>query len=307
MGAVTQFDSQKGDSSQYVSFMVEPTGFNEIYNNTIEESQLYSSVMNRGNSIGSEIAFITNSTINSVDDAVINLAQSGVEAANAVLSSMAGGVGRFTAAIAGSMARSYLGDHTIYPQVFTGHRSNESSISLTVKLSASSGDPYAYLTDILVPMFFALGLALPGMSRNNASAYTYPPIIQYTIPGQISSRLAMVESLTIAKNQDGKQVSKHGFPLSVTMTINIRDLQHTLFTSPMNEVSTMLNNAPMFDYIAACSGVDRYRVNGSARLVSRLALAASAASPQNIFHNIGDAMLTDFTSMANRLTGTSRF
>ena len=307
LGAVTQFDSQKGDSSQYVSFMVEPNGFNETYNNTIEESQLYSSVMNRGNSIGSEIAFITNSTINSVDDAVINLAQSGVEAANAVLSSMAGGVGRFTAAIAGSMARSYLGDHTIYPQVFTGHRSNESSISLTVKLSASSGDPYAYLTDILVPMFFALGLALPGMSRNNASAYTYPPIIQYTIPGQISSRLAMVESLTIAKNQDGKQVSKHGFPLSVTMTINIQDLQHTLFTSPMNEVSTMLNNAPMFDYIAACSGVDRYRVNGSARLVSRLALAASAASPQNIFHNIGDAMLTDFTSMANRLTGTSRF
>lgn len=305
LGTVTQFDTQKGDSSQYVSFMIEPTGFTESYNNTIEESQLYSSIMNRGNSIGSEIAFITNSTINSVDDAVINLAQSGVEAANSVLSSMAGGVGRFTASIAGSMARSYLGDHTIYPQVFTGHRSNDSSISLTIKLAASSGDPYSYLTDILVPMFFALGLVLPGMSRNNASAYTYPPIIQYTIPGQISSRLAMVESLTIAKNQDGKQVSKHGFPLSVTMTLNIKDLQHTLFTSPMNEISTMLNNAPMFDYIASCSGVDRYRVNGSARLVSRLALAASGV--KNTFHNIGDAMLTDFTSMANRLTGTSRF
>jgi hypothetical protein len=200
-----------------------------------------------------------------------------------------------------------LGDHTIYPQVFTEHRSNESAISLTVKLSASSGDPYSYLTDILVPMFFALGLALPNMSHDNAAAYTFPPIIQYTIPGQISSRLAMVESLTINKNQEGKQVSKHGFPLSVTLTINIRDLQHTLITSPMNQVSSMLNNAPMFDYIAACSGVDRYRVNGSARLVSRLALAASAASPNNIFHNIGDAMLNDFTSMANRAFGTSRF
>lgn len=307
LGTVTQFDSQNGDTSQYVSFMIEPSGFSESYANTIQDSQIYSNIMTKGNSIGSEIAFITNSSVNSVDDAVINLANSGVDAANAVLSSMAGGVGRFTASIAGSMARSFLGDHTIYPQVFTDHRSNEASIQAVVKLSASGGDPYSYLTEELVPLFFALGLVLPEMSANNASAYSFPPIIQYTIPGQISSRLAMVESLTVSKNEDGKQVSKSGFPLSITLRMTIRDLQHTLVTSPMNKISTMLNNTTMFDYIASCSGVDKYRINGSSRLVSRLALAASAASPSNMFHNMGDALLTDFTSMANRLTGASRF
>lgn len=305
LGTVTQFDKQNGDGSQYVSFMIEPGNLSENYQNTIQQSQLYAK-MTTGNSIGSEIAFITNSTPNSIDDSVINLASSSVDAANAVLSSLAGGVGRFTASIAGSMARSFLGENTIYPDIFTSHTSNEQSIQITIKLSCQ-GDPYSYLTDLLVPMFFALGMSIPAMSVNNASSYTFPPLIQYTIPGQISSRLAMVESLSFTKNEDGKQLSRYGFPTSLTIRMNIRDLQHTLMTSPMNKVSTMLNNSTMFDYIASCSGVDRYKINSSARLVSRLALAASAASPDAMFANIGNAIMTDFSSFSNRILGTSRF
>jgi hypothetical protein len=61
----------------------------------------------------------------------------------------------------------------------------------------------------------------------------------------------------------------------------------------------------MFDYIAQCAGVDKYRVNPAIRLVSRLALAASASN--NFFKNIGNAVLNDFTSWANRMMGTYRF
>lgn len=300
LGDVTAIDTMSGDTAQYVSFMIDPTGTTEIYSNTIEDSQLYSSVINSGSSIGSEIAFISNSSVSTVNDVAINLATKSVNAAEKVLTSLSSGVGRFTAAIAGSMARSYVGDHTIYPKVFQGH-SATSGLTVTTHLRASSGDPYTYLTEVLVPLFFIYGMALPELSKNNASAYAYPPIIQCNIPGMWGTRLGMIEQITVNKNVGGTDVSIHGFPLAIDVTIEICDLQHTLVTSGMNKISTFLNNHTMFDYIAQCASVDKYRVNGSMRLVAKLTLAASAI--ENILPTLGDAFMSDFTSFANRLSG----
>lgn len=302
LGDVTAVETQTGDVSQYVSFMVEPVSVNEDFTNTIGDSELYG-IMNTGAGKGAEIAFLTNSSQNAIGDAVVKLAGDSISAAEKVLTSLTAGAGRFTASIAGSMARSFIGDHTIYPQIFKEH-SSSSSIDLKVKLRASDGSPYSFLTDLWVPTSFILSMALPKLSKNNASAYSFPPLVQCNIPGMQGTRLGMVESVTFTKNPDGKQVSINGYPLAIDVTIKVRDLQHTLMTSPMNQVSTFLNNHTMFDYIAQCSGVDKYRINGSIRLVSRLALAASAVG--NVFHNISDVVLNDFTSIANRISGTGR-
>ena len=88
------------------------------------------------------------------------------------------------------------------------------------------------------------------------------------------------------------------------MTISVTDLQHTLMTSPMNKASVMLNNHSMFDYIAQCCGVDKYRMNGSMRLVTKALLAASATS--NMKYNISNALKSDFYDWANRFLGTGR-
>lgn len=304
LGSINGIDVQNGEDSQYVSFMVDPQGSSETYTNSVGESQIYSSVINQGSSIGSEIAFITNSSASGLDDAVVNIAGGAVSAAEGVLSALTSGVGRFTAAIAGSMARSFLGDHTIYPQVFQSHTATTSK-DFTVHLVASSGDPYTYLTEILIPYFFILGMALPEMSQNNASAYSYPPLVQVNVPGLWGCRLGMVTSVTVNKNPSGKDFSIQGFPLSMDVTISVTDLQHVLVTSPMNKPAVFLNNHTMFDYIAQCAGVDKFRVNPAIRLVSRLALAGHAAG--NTLKNIGNAILNDYTSFANRLKGTYRF
>lgn len=304
LGTVNGIDKQNGDTSQYVSFMVEPQGSNETYTNSVGDSQIYSSVINQGSSIGSEIAFITNSSVSGLDDAVVNIAGGAISAAEGVLSALTGGVGRFTAAIAGSMARTFIGDHTIYPQVFQSHQST-STKDFTVHLVASSGDPYTYLTEMLVPYFFILGMALPQLSQNNASAYSYPPMVQVSVPGLWGCRLGMVTSVSVNKNPTGKDFSVQGFPLSMDVTITVTDLQHVLVTSPMNKPAVFLNNATMFDYIAQCAGVDKFRVNPAIRLVARLALAANATN--NMFKNIGNAVLNDAVSMINRMTGTYRF
>lgn len=304
LGSVTAKNSDNGDTSQYVSFMIDPTSVSESVNNTIGQSQIYSSVINSGASVGAEIAFITNSTAGATTDKMISIAKDSKDAADKILKELGNGDnGRFTAAIASSMARSFTGDHTIYPEVFQSH-SATSSMSVTVHLTSDAGDPYSYLTNILVPLFFILGMALPQLSSNNASAYTYPPVIQCNIPGMWGTRLGMIESLSITKNPSGKDVSINGYPLQVDVQINIKDLQHVLMTSPMNKVSVFLNNHTMFDYIAQMSGVDKYRVNGSMRTVARLALAASAV--QNTFNNISNALMSDWHSITNKMYGWDR-
>ena len=302
LAAESTLDTQNGETSQYVSFMVDPKGITENYSNTVGESKLYAAV-NTGSEYGNEIAFITSSTESAIDDTILKAAGDVVSIAEGIMSNL-GTAGRFTASFASSMFRSFKGDHTIYPLIFQKHSSNESALSMTVRLRSIGGDPYSYLTDILVPMFFALAMVLPQMSRNSGAAYSYPPLVQCNIPGIWGTRLGMVTGLSITKNPDGSEVSNYGYPTAVDLTIQVTDLQHTLMTSPMNRLSTMLNNHSMYDYIAQCCGVDKYRVNGSMRLVTKACLAA--ADGMNLKYNIGTALTSDFYDWANRFLGTSR-
>ena len=294
-----------GETDHYVSFMIDPKGVSETYQNSAGPSTIYSSVINAGSSLGSEIAFITNTSKNAVDDFVVNIAGDAISAAEKVMNALSGGVGRFTAAIASSMSRSFIGDHTIYPDIFKEHTSNSSPLSMTIHLRASGGDPFSYLTEILVPMFYLMGMVLPQMSKNSGAAYTYPPLVQCTVPGMWNTRLGIIESLQISKNPDNNDTSIYGYPLSVDVALTVRDLQHTLVTTPIDKPSLMLNNHTMFDYIAQCCGVDHYRPNGAIRLLTKAALASHFAD--NIGNYLGDALASDFWQTANRFLGTERF
>ncbi|MBO4734951.1 MAG: hypothetical protein J5614_01015 [Paludibacteraceae bacterium] len=296
---------QNGETNNYVTFMTDPKSVSESYTNSTTPSQIYSSVINAGDAIGKEIAFITSSSQNQVDDLVVNIAGDAINAAEKVMTALTGGIGRFTAAVASSMSRSFIGQHTIYPEIFSEHTSNGSELSFTVKLRASGGDPYSYFTEILVPMFFALGLVLPQMSKNSAAAYTYPPLVQCNVPGLWGTRLGIVTSLSITKNVDGNDISIYGYPMSVDLQISVKDLMHVMVTTPMDKPALLLNNHTMFDYIAQCCGVDKYKPNAAMRLMTKKILASNAAS--NLFSNIGDAITSDFYRVANRFLGTEMF
>ena len=303
VGRVNALDTLLGDTNQYVSFMIEPVTISESYTNSVGESQIYSTVINQGSSIGNEIAFITNTSRSAVDDALIGLTSSAINIAERIMQNLTLGTGRFTAAILGSMGRSYTGDHTIFPEIFQKHDSTK-SVTLSIKLRATGGDPYSYLIDILVPLFHLIAMAIPQMSKNAASAYSYPPVIQLNIPGVWGTRLGMITSLQVEKNADGTDFSVNGYPLSVNVNVTVADLQHVLMSSQMDQPGRMLNNSTMFDYIAQCAGVDKYRINGSIRVVTRIALAA--ASGGEFLYNLGNAVLNDLGTKFNRFTGNAR-
>lgn len=300
IGDVNAIDTMTGDTHQYVSFMINPAAISENYTNSTSDSQIYSTVIQGGEGIGNEIAFITNSSKSAVDDMLVGLSGDVVNTAERIMSALTAGTGRFTAAIAGAMARSYTGDHTIFPKIFQSHQST-SSISMKVQLRANAGDPYTYLMDVLVPLFHIMCMALPKMSKNAASAYSYPPLIQLNIPGVWGTRLGMVTSVQVEKNPEGNDFSINGYPLAVDVNITVEDLQHTMMTTGMNQPAMMLNNDTMFDYIAQCAGVDKYRINGAVRVVTKIALAATAGA--DTFVNLGHALLNDGVSIVNKMTG----
>jgi hypothetical protein len=114
----------------------------------------------------------------------------------------------------------------------------------------------------------------------------------------------MIENVEITKNPDSNDFSINGYPLAVDVSMRVVDLTHCMVTSPMNNAALFINNHTMFDYIAQCCGVDKYRVNGSIRLVTKAILAASDG--KNLLHHIGTALESDFFDAANRFLGTSR-
>lgn len=296
-GSKNQLDTFTGETSQYISLMVEPGGISESYENSTGESQLYSSVIKQGETVGNEIAFLTGASQNRLDDAVINLAGKASAVAESVVSNLTLGAGKFTAAVVGSLSRSFIGDHTIYPEIFQKHSSNKSGITLKTHLVAEGGDPYSFLTGCYVPLCFILCTVLPAMSKNSSAAYAYPPLVQCSIPGVFGTRLGIVSSVQVTKNVDGKSMSINGFPTSIDVSITIRDLENVLVTSPMDEPARFINNNTMFDYIAQTCGCDKYKPNGALRLVSKLALTASASN--DVIYNLGTAMANDFASMWN--------
>ncbi len=86
--------------------------------------------------------------------------------------------------------------------------------------------------------------------------------------------------------------------------MTVTDLQHVLVATGMDKPAMFLNNNTMFDYIAQCAGVDKYRVNGSMRLITKLTLGMSALSTKGIFANIGNALHTDLNHLANKIKKT---
>lgn len=303
LGVVTALDTMNGDTTQYLSYMIEPNSITETYTNNTEKSKLYSSVLAMGDDTGSEIAFLTNSSPNVLDDAVINMMKEVTNFASGVLSNLTFGVGRFTAAVASGASRSFVGDHTVYPEIFKSHESHQ-EFSISVTYTARDGSPYSQLTDILLPLFSNLCLSLPQLSNNTAAAYTFPPLVQINVPGLFGSRLAILQTLTVVKNPGNEPTCVNGYPSAIKVTMVFKDLEHKLYTSPMNKRSVMLNNNSMYDYIAQCAGVDRYRINSAARLVTKLALSAS--SVRNTFYDLGSAGLNDVITTVNRITGLSR-
>jgi hypothetical protein len=240
-----------------VLFMVQPTSFEESLSNETAPSAIESTI-DKATDLGSEIAFITGSNslgglAGNTIEGITNVLGDTVESAGQFLSGLVEPLtGGFVTNLFSGAMRSIKGQKMIYPKIY---KSSNSSMdySFTIKLSTPYGDPYNYYMNIIVPLMHLIALAAPRMMTSNSIASPY--LVQAFIPGMCTCQMGIVTSLNITKNPDSNKVSVDGFPLDITVKVNIEELYNALSISPSNDPASFLFNETLNDYIANLGGL----------------------------------------------------
>ena len=237
-----------------VQFMVNPVSFQESLTNQTGQSMIEAALSGISDSIGSEIAFITNSNVDVgiLGDMMKVLGDASGTAAVDLTKLMNPLTGGFASNLFSGAIGSLSGQKMIYPEIY---KSSEASISYTFDITLTSpyGDPYNYYMNIVVPLMHLIGLVAPRMMTSNTVAS--PFLVQAFIPGMVTCELGIVKSLTITKNPKTSHVSIHGFPLTVGVTFDIQPLYRNLSISPAHDPASFMFNETLNDYLANLAGL----------------------------------------------------
>lgn len=242
------------DKVSCVQFMVDPSDFSESLSNTTEPSVIETAVDAVTTSVGSELAWITNSRadVGMLDGLLSFMGDVTTTALTTISSLMKPVTGGFIDNVFNGAIRSIKGQKMIYPEIYKTSKSTM-NYEFTVTLTTPYGDIYNYYMNILVPLLHLIALAAPRMVTSNTT--TSPYIVQAYIPGMCTCQLGIVENMAITKNPTTKHVSVNGFPLTVKVTFTIKELYNALAISPANDPASFLYNETLNDYMANLSGL----------------------------------------------------
>lgn len=237
-----------------VMFMVEPQSFEENLNNGTKDSLIESSMDSVNDSVGSEIAFITNSKVDAgfVDNIAEFLGNTTETAANFLSKLTEPIAGGFTSNLFNGGIRSVKGQKMIYPKIYSNSKST-TDYNFSITLTSPYGDIYNYYMNIVVPLMHLIALAAPRMVTSNSVAS--PFLVQAFIPGMCSCQLGIISNMTISKNPNVKHVSAQGFPLDVTVKFTIEELYNSLSISPANDPASFMFNETLNDYMSNLAGL----------------------------------------------------
>lgn len=242
------------DKVSSVLFMIEPTQFEETYNNRAEPSQLAQQIDSINEGIGQELAFMTNANVDlGVADDIAKFLGNTVQTATTLLAGLAKPVtGGFVSNLLHGAMQSVKGQKMIYPKIY---KSSEASrnFNFTVRLISPYGDIYNYYMNIVVPLMHLIALMAPRMVTANTVASPY--LVQAFVPGMCTCDLGIISNMTITKNPDSERVSVHGFPLEVEVRFTVEELYNNLSISPSNDPASFLFNESLNDYMANMAGL----------------------------------------------------
>ena len=242
------------DGANAVLFMVKPQSFEERFSNTAEDSLLERSIDGINESVGQELAFITNSTtdvgmVKGFAEFLGNATSSVGNFVNGLVEPVTGG---FAGNLFNGALGSLKGQKMIYPKIYK-RSSSEMNYSYEVTLATPYGDVYNYYKEIVVPLMHILALVSPRMITSNS--ISSPFLVQAFIPGMVTCQLGIISNLTITKNPEADRVSVHGYPLEIKVEFTIEELYNAMAISPANDPASFLFNETLNDYMANLGGL----------------------------------------------------
>ena len=242
------------DRVQSVMFMVEPVSFSENLSNHVDQSFIESAIDGITSSVGSEIAFITGSKADTgVIGGLTEFLGSSIGSASMNLGKLVEPVvGGFMTNLFSGAIQSLKGQKMIYPDIYKSSKSTM-DYEYTLTLTSPYGDIYNYYMNIIIPLMHLIALVAPRMVTSNTVAS--PFLIQSYIPGMCTCQMGIVSNMTIVKNPNYKNVSVHGFPLTVKVNFTIQELYNSMAISPAHDPASFMFNETLNDYMSNMAGL----------------------------------------------------
>ena len=241
-------------SIQSLMFMVEPVSFTENLTNNTDQSFIESSINAVSDSVGSEIAFITGSRADTgIIGGLTEFLGSNISSAAMNLGKMVQpATGGFMTNLFSGAIQSIKGQHMIYPDIYKSSNSTM-DYEYSVTLTTPYGDIYNYYMNIVVPLMHLIALAAPRMVTSNT--VSSPFLVQTYIPGMATCQLGIISNMSIVKNPDYKSVTVNGFPSTIKVTFQVKELYNAMSISPANDPASFMFNETLNDYMANMAGL----------------------------------------------------
>nr|DAO78205.1 MAG TPA: hypothetical protein [Caudoviricetes sp.] len=171
------------------------------------------------------------------------------------------------------------GGKMIFPEIWDSS-SFSRSYSINMKLRAPDPDPYSIFMNIYVPILLWVTAAAPHQMNNSATSYTSPFIVRATYKSMFACDAGIISNVSITKASEDKW-NGMGMPISVDLTVDIKDLYSTMFIS---KAQGIVNNTAQLDYLALMAGVDMNDID--ARRTARILGSIYKNKPMDMGRNL---------------------
>jgi len=245
-----------------ISFAYDPAGsISDTISNSTTRSQ-FEQFFNNFSSQARELDFIMGTVGSSIDLLDTNAAETGLASmSTGAFSGMKNVMNRLVA----WGKNTAHGMNIRFPEIWDDS-SNSRSYELDMHFIAPYATNYCKWRYVLVPFFHIFALAAPKSEKNN-SQYASPFLVKVYSRGYFNVEMGIIESITWKRFGDGDMISADGIPLQIDVSIQFKDLYHTLaMTTAGTNAANFFNNTGLMDLVGTLSGVNMNRLDPAERL-----------------------------------------
>lgn len=183
-----------------------------------------------------------------------------------------------------------------FPEIWQDSSSSK-DYSLDMKFIAPYATPFCIWRYVLVPFVHILALAAP-RSTKRVNSYVAPFLIRAFSKGYFNVEMGMITGITWKRFGDGDMISADGVPTQIDVTVDFKDLYHSLTISPWktSNLGLFFNNTGLIDLLGTLSGVNMNRIS----LMDRLQLYGFAIDRSvkdigtNLMRHVNDRVRNTF-------------